>query len=207
MNEAEKAKFTAAVVGLAGFYGAELNKMSLAIYWDTLREHELEALQEAMRCHVKDPDHGRFMPKPADIIRHLPADRIMGADAAWEVAMKSRLWDEDATIVVSRAVFRAFPFGIWGMGDKVGARMAFKDAWPAALAKYGDEVEASLGLDVAGRAPAVLDAVRTGMIEHHESRSLLPQMAEAEFALGAGIDEPKKLDQPTKEKENATIKL
>ena len=50
-----------------------------------------------MRCHIKDPDHGRFMPKPADIIRHLPADRIMGADAAWEVAMISRLWDEDAT--------------------------------------------------------------------------------------------------------------
>ena len=77
------------------------------------------------------------MPKPADIIRHLPADRnpIMGADAAWEVAMKSRLWDEDATIVVPAAVLMAFPFGIWGMGDKVGARMAFKDAYPAAACK------------------------------------------------------------------------
>ena len=48
--------------------------------------------------------------------------------------MKSRLWDEDATIVVSTAVFRAFPFAVWGMGDKVGARMAFKEAYPAALA-------------------------------------------------------------------------
>ena len=96
------------------------------------------------------------MPKPADIIRHLPADRnpIMGADAAWEVAMKSRLWDEDATIVVPAAVLMAFPFGIWGMGDKVGARMAFKDAYPAALAKYGDEVEVSLGLHGDSRAGA-----------------------------------------------------
>ena len=33
--------------------------------------------------------------------------------------MRSRLWDEDATIVVSKAVFRAFPFGIWDMGDQV----------------------------------------------------------------------------------------
>ena len=72
MTDAEKKKFTAAVAGLAGFYGVELPKMSMAIYWDTLREHEFEALQEAIRCHIKDPEHGRFMPKPADIIRHLP---------------------------------------------------------------------------------------------------------------------------------------
>ena len=72
MTDAEKEKFTAAVAGLAGFYGAELNKMSLNIYWDTLREHDFKPLQKAMQCHVKDPDHGRFMPKPADIIRHLP---------------------------------------------------------------------------------------------------------------------------------------
>ena len=56
-------------MGLAGFYGTELGKTSLAIYWDTLREYEFDAVQEAMRSHVKDPDHGRFMPKPADIIR------------------------------------------------------------------------------------------------------------------------------------------
>ena len=40
--------------------------------------------------------------------------------------------------------------------------MAFKDAWPAARAKYGDQVEVSLGHHKASRAAAVLDAVRTG---------------------------------------------
>ena len=196
MVESEKKKFTAAVVGLACFYGVELNTMSLAIYWDTLREHELETVRDAMRCHVKDPEHGRFMPKPADIVRHLPADRIMGADAAWEVAMISRLWDEDATIVVSTAMFRSFPFAIWDMGDKVGARTAFKDAYPAALAKYGDQVVVSLGHHEGSRAPAVLDAVRTGMIEQRTARLLLPHLTDAEFASGAGPDEPKNLGAP-----------
>ena len=78
--------------------------------------------------------------------------------------MISRLWDEDATIVVSTAVFRSFPFAIWDMGDKIGARMAFKDAWPAALAKYGDQVVVSLGHHKAGRAPAVFDALRTDVV-------------------------------------------
>ena len=76
----------------------------------------------------------------------------------------------------------AFPFGIWGMGDKAGARMAFKDAWPAARAKYGDQVEVSLGHHKASRAAAVLDAVRTGMIEQRAARLLLPQLTDAEFA-------------------------
>ena len=193
MTDAEEEKFTAAVSGLACFYGVELNKMSLNIYWETLREHDFKPLQQAMQCHVKDPEHGRFMPKPADLIRHLPGGRIMGADAAWEVAMRARIWDEDATTVASTAVFRAFPFGIWRMGDKVGARMAFKDAYPAALAKYGDQVEVSMGLHPAGRAPAVLDAVRTGLIDRQAARLLLPQLTDAEFALGADGGEPKML--------------
>ena len=96
--------------------------------------------------------------------------------------MISRLWDEDATIVVSRAVFNAFPFGIWGMGDKVGARMAFKDAYPAARAKYGDQVEVSLGHHKESRTAVVLDAVRTGMIEQRAARLLLPQLTDAELA-------------------------
>ena len=70
MTEAEKAKFTAAVVGVASFYGTELSKMALNIYWDTLREYELEAVHKAMRSHIKDPEHGRWMPKPA---RHHPS--------------------------------------------------------------------------------------------------------------------------------------
>ena len=194
MIDSEKTKFTARVSGLGEFYGVELPKMSLNIYWDTLREHEFEALQEAMRCHIKDPDHGHFMPRPADIIRQMPGQHTpSGADAAWEIAMKARIWDEDATIVTPRAVFMAFPFGIWEMGDKVGARMAFKDAYPAALAKYGVHVEVSLGHHVAGRAPAVLDAFRTGMIAQEEARLLLPDLSDAEFEQGAGLDDPKKL--------------
>ena len=110
--------------------------------------------------------------------------------------MQARLWDEDATIVVSTAVFRAFPFAIWDMGDKVGARMAFKDAYPAALAKYGGQVVVSLGHHKAGRAPAVLDAVRTGLIERQAARLLLPHLTETEFALGAGGVEPKMLGAP-----------
>ena len=132
-------------------------------------------------AETRSSSGGYTMPTPADIIRHLPACG-MDTDAAWDAAMKSRLWDDDITIEVSMAVYNAFPFGMWKRGDKAGARMAFKDAWPAARAKYGDQVEVSLGHHKASRAAAVLDAVRTGMIEQRAARLLLPRLTDAEFA-------------------------
>ena len=54
-------------------------------------------------AETRSSSGGFTMPRPADIIRHLPGRTpIMGADAAWEVAMISRIWDEDATIVVAK---------------------------------------------------------------------------------------------------------
>ena len=141
------------------------------------------------RCRLECK--GRFT--TADAVDRLP-DRPMGADAAWDIAMRARIWDEDATLVVPRAIFQAFPFGIWGEGDKVGARMAFRDAYPAKLAAHGDAIEVSLGLDVRRRIPAVLEAMRTGLIAEPTARRMLPQLTDAEFALGADMDETKKLE-------------
>ena len=59
---------------------------------------------------------------------------------------------------------------------------------------FGREV--SLGHHKAGRAPAVFDALRTGLIEPLAARSALPHLTDAEFALGAGGGEPKMLGAP-----------
>ena len=56
--------------------------------------------------------------------------------------------------------------------------------------------EVSLGYHEAGRAPAVLDAVRTGLIGPLTARAALPHLTDAEFALEAGGGEPKKLGAP-----------
>ena len=187
MTEAEEAKFTAAVVGVASFYGTELNKLALAIYWETLREYELEVVHEAMRSHIKDPEHGRWMPKPADIIRHLPTDhsQIMGADAAWEMAMRLGIGDEEATVVAPQAILQAFPHALWANGDKVAARMAFKDAYPAALEAHGMDCIVSEGHDPDGREPAIMEALRRNLIPNSVAQRLLPHMADEIAALAA----------------------
>ena len=52
-------------------------------------------------AETRSSSGGFTMPRPADIIRHLPACG-MDTDAAWDAAMISRIWDEDATIVVAK---------------------------------------------------------------------------------------------------------
>ena len=180
MTEAEKAKFTAAVVAVASFYGTELNKLALNIYWEALREYELKALDKAMGAHISDPEHGRFMPKPADLIRHLPAksDQPIGADAAWEMAMRLNIGDEDATVVAPQAILSAFPHALWECGDKIAARMAFKAVFPVVQETYGMGYSVSEGLNPAGREPAIMDALVNNLISPKMAQVLLPHMAD-----------------------------
>ena len=72
MTDMEKAKFTAAVAGLASFYGVELSHMALGIYWDTLREHDLKTVagghavpRQGPRAWPLDAQAGRHHPPPA----------------------------------------------------------------------------------------------------------------------------------------------
>ena len=65
-------------------------------------------------------------------------------------------------MVLPRAILAAFPFELWP--DEIAARMAFKDAYPAKLRKYGMEVVISDGHDPGGRAPAIASAVEQGLI-------------------------------------------
>ena len=93
--------------------------------------------------------------------------------------MRSRLWDEDATIVVSTAVFRAF---IWGWAIRYRA-MAFKDA---NMQNTAIRSRSAWGITRQAVAAAVLDAVRAGLIGPLAARLLLPHLTDAEFALEAG---------------------
>ena len=186
MIKSQKAKFTATLTGIASFYATELTQMSLAIYWASLREHGLVVIQDAIQSHIKDPVHGRFMPKPADIIRHIPVNpnrQVVGADTAWEMAMRLNIGDEDATIVAPAAIMEAFPHALWKAGDKIAARMAFKDAYPSALATYGMSYIVSLGNNAAGREPVIMEAVKNNLITSEVALQVLPHLTRENAAL------------------------
>ena len=192
MIEADKDQFSETLGGIAGFYEVDLPIASTAIYWSALLEYGIRDIREAIAAHIKDPEHGRFMPKPADIIRHLPAGQstVMGADAAWEIAMQLGIGHEDATVIAPAAILTAFPHALWRAGDKVAARMAFKDKFPAALVTHGMGYTVSEGCEPEGREPAIMEAVRRNLIPSMVAQRLLPHMAREIAALKASANNP-----------------
>ena len=104
--------------------------------------------------------------------------------------MEACLWDENRTVVVPKAVFAAFPFAIWAAGDKVGARVAFRERYPERLAEHGQAVHVSLGWDATQREPTVREAVESGRLSRAQAQAVLPHL---------DLDAPAQLEGPQRD--------
>lgn len=104
-----------------------------------------------------------------------------GPDEAWAMIPQ----DEAASCVWTDEMARA-----WGVarhllreGDRVGARMAFRDAYNRLVAEARDQGMApnwtpSLGHDKAGRAEVLEDAVSKGRLTYQHATELAPELSE-----------------------------
>jgi hypothetical protein len=64
-------RILAAVVAASEIYAKELSQPAIKIWIATLGGLPIEAVEHAFAAHFKDPDAGRYMPKPADVIRRV----------------------------------------------------------------------------------------------------------------------------------------
>lgn len=83
LQASDRAAFADMLAAVAGIYGRDLTEQTLAIYWGALAAYDLAAVRQALDRHVKNPDAGQFMPKPADLIRMLGGTTVDGAMRAW----------------------------------------------------------------------------------------------------------------------------
>jgi len=60
-----------------------LTDMAISVYWQTLRDFELADISKALTQHMRNPDIGQFMPKPADIIRQIEGSGDERSLVAW----------------------------------------------------------------------------------------------------------------------------
>lgn len=75
--------FVTTLTGVADYYGKELSSGVIDVYWQGLREYDLEAVQKALWNHAKNPDSGQFMPKIADVTKMLQGRTGDQAAVAW----------------------------------------------------------------------------------------------------------------------------
>lgn len=148
-----------------------------ALWFRALQAHPLDVVRSAFDAHVKDPQRGRFVPTPADIIAQIEGlaenDGRPGAEEAWAMSIAAR--DEAETLVWTQEMATAWGIAkpVMDAGDEVGARMAFKEAY----ARLVDEARrqrmpafwsVSQGFDAERRAPAISAAVAAGRLPESE---------------------------------------
>lgn len=71
------------LAGVYGFYDRELTPLHLRIWEEALEGRDMPAIEAAFSRHLRDPDSGRFVPKPADILRQISGSTEDSALVAW----------------------------------------------------------------------------------------------------------------------------
>lgn len=71
MTQADLERFYQVMAATAELHGRSLSEAVMAMYFEDLAPYPMEAVVEALRRHRRNPQHGQFFPKPADLIRAL----------------------------------------------------------------------------------------------------------------------------------------
>ncbi len=91
MRDAESGQFAATMRGVFALYRAELSEAVLAIWWGAMKPFDFAAVKDALNRHAVDPDQGRFLPKPADVVRLLGGTTKDAAMIGWSKVTQAML--------------------------------------------------------------------------------------------------------------------
>jgi hypothetical protein len=83
MIDSDVKKFATLLTSLGELYSKPMSEILIEIYWQVLKKYSLQEIKTAVRACVTEESDGRFMPKPADIIRHINNQGRQKALDAW----------------------------------------------------------------------------------------------------------------------------
>jgi hypothetical protein len=165
--------------------------------FDLLSEYPITAVIRAIDIHSKS---SRFPPTPADICAIIDSrcgNEHIGSDEAWTIVLSS--FDEDDPIVMTDEIFeaRVIAYSVWLAGDKIGTRMAFKDAYERIVKTAGKpKWRLIVGNDKSRSIEPVLkEAVRKDRLTQDEAAKYLPaplgDTTDVKLLPGETVDEAK----------------
>jgi hypothetical protein len=89
MRPTDRERFRDTIAGAYSFYGRELTKFQLGVWWAALEQFDFEAVADAISRHLTNPDAGQFLPKPADVVKLLSGSTQDAAIVAWTKALRA----------------------------------------------------------------------------------------------------------------------
>nr|WP_319396117.1 DUF6475 domain-containing protein [uncultured Desulfobacter sp.] len=82
-NKEREIKFSELLSGVSEMYGQSPSPAVFEIWFNTLKRFDFESISRAFSVHIQDPDHGKFMPRPSDIVRIIEGSGQDSAFQAW----------------------------------------------------------------------------------------------------------------------------
>lgn len=149
MTKDDFRKFGAAWMTAHAVFGSEPSAAALQLCYRALECYSIDDIENALAAHMRDPEAGRFAPKPADIVRAIDGATESRAMVAWtEFREATRTGKAPADPVVQAVVKRMG--GLPYLGDKTSRELDFM--LPQFKTLYAAAVEPQrLGLAAAAR--------------------------------------------------------
>ena len=184
MSPTDKPAFAAVIAKTWRFYDKTPTAETVADWFEMLTGFDLAAIATAFKRHLIDPKTGQYLPKPADLIRHLPTavvdDGHPGPDEAWGLLVRL-ISDQRETGVLTEEMRAGWETcqPILDLGDEVGARMCFLDVYRRRMQEarqngFKAHWTTTLGTDHQLRIQRLQEAVAAHRISTDQARSLLP---------------------------------
>lgn len=179
LNDAQQERLLLSLFATAEVMGQQLTQAAALLMVDDLREYTEPVLAAALRsCRIEG---GRLT--VATILKHAQsADGRPGKDEAWAIAMTTN--DEFETVVLTDEIQLALAAAkpILDGGDKIGARMAFIDAYQRFVSQAREDTKpvnwhVSVGFDANRRIQAVTKAMELKRIPREHAQKYLADLS------------------------------
>ncbi|MHB8253884.1 MAG: DUF6475 domain-containing protein [Acidiferrobacter sp.] len=128
MDDREIAEFAVVVADVYELYGRECPDGIRGLWWEALKNYSIVEVRQAFSAHVRNPDGGQFLPKPADVRKNLEGGGESRALRAWtKVDQAVRRVGPWESVVCDDPLIHAV---IADMGGWAGFGQVTDDEWP-----------------------------------------------------------------------------
>lgn len=83
MMDEDRPKLASWLTGCAEVYDKAISEAGIGVWWGIVSHFRAEDVDRAFKAHVADPDTGRRMPTPADIVGRIRGGSEAAAAEAW----------------------------------------------------------------------------------------------------------------------------
>lgn len=173
LESTDKQAFVKLMAGIGEYYNRQMSPMLVDIYWQGLQGYDFASVSAAINAHARNPDSGQYIPKIADVERHIKGNSGTRAMQAWvKVANAIQEIGTYETVAFSDPLIHAC---IDDMGGWVQFGMITDDELPFKIKEFEKRYMAYLQIPPVRKPPAALIGVydARNIVQGHAKRDVV----------------------------------